>query len=374
MSTHIKSFNIYDFRGIKNLKLNDLKGINIITGDNNTGKTSVLEVINYLSGAGSLSNLAFSTIRGINAYNQSSTQFSPYERIQYLFPIDQKNSTIHYSFEMKNVIDIKIKRGIKHEVLSQRELNKINGRNESFNKISELVDEYRSSLGFLEKMEEIEICDLEFLINNKVLKKEEITQYSRIRSDESKSFINTVYVTPFKHTTNEIYLTEVLNNPKYYQEMLEVLKEFDDNIISINADTYNLSNTKRYMILSKNHHQAIPLELYGDGMKKAILLMSAVITAQNGILLLDEFETAIHTSAMTRVFSWILRTCKKLNVQIFLTSHSEEAINKLLICCPELQEDMHLYTLYKRNNQTKARVLTCKEAIEIHDDLGLELR
>ena len=171
MSTHIKSFNIYDFRGIKNLKLDDLKGINIITGDNNTGKTSVLEVINYLSGAGSLSNLAFSTIRGINAYNQSSTQFSPYERIQYLFPIDQKNSTIHYSFEMKNVIDIKIKRGIKHEVLSQRELNKINGRNESFNKISELVDEYRSSLGFLEKMEEIEICDLEFLINNKVLKK-----------------------------------------------------------------------------------------------------------------------------------------------------------------------------------------------------------
>ncbi len=372
MSTHIKSFNIYDFRGIKNLKLNDLKGINIITGDNNTGKTSVLEVINYLSDVGSLSNLAFSTIRGINAYNQSSTQFLPYERIQYLFPIDQKNSLVHYSFEMKNVIDIKIKREIKHEVLSQRELNKINGH-DSFNKVNEIIDEY-NGLGYLEKMKEIEICYLEFLLNNKVLKKEEITQYSRIKSNESKSFINTVYITPFKHMTNEIYLTEVLNNPKYYQEMLEVLKEFDDNIISINADTHNLTNTKRYMILSKNHHQAISLELYGDGMKKAILLMSAVITAQNGILLLDEFETAIHTSAMTRVFSWILRTCKKLNVQIFLTSHSEEAINKLLICCPKLQEDMHLYTLYKRNNQTKARVLTCKEAIEIHDDLGLELR
>ena len=32
-------------------------------------------------------------------------------------------------------------------------------------------------------------------------------------------------------------------------------------------------------------------------MKKAILLMSAVIAAKDGILLLDEFETAIHTSA-----------------------------------------------------------------------------
>lgn len=77
---------------------------------------------------------------------------------------------------------------------------------------------------------------------------------------------------------------------------------------------------------------------------------------------------------MIKVFSWILRACKKLNVQIFLTSHSEEAINKLLICCPELQNDIQLYTLYKRENQTKVRTLTCKEAIELHDDLGLELR
>lgn len=75
MNTHIKSFNIYDFRGIKNLKLNDLKGINIITGDNNSGKTSVLEVINYLSGVDSLSNLAYSTTRGVNDYNQANTRF-----------------------------------------------------------------------------------------------------------------------------------------------------------------------------------------------------------------------------------------------------------------------------------------------------------
>ena len=57
-----------------------------------------------------------------------------------------------------------------------------------------------------------------------------------------------------------------------------------------------------------------------------------------------------------------------------ITGLSEEAINKLLICCPELQNDIQLYTLYKRENQTKVRTLTCKEAIELHDDLGLELR
>ena len=96
--SHIKVLIIYDFRGIKNLKLNDLKGINIITGDNNSGKTSVLEVINYLSGVDSLSNLAYSTTWGVNDYNQANTRFLPYERIQYLFPIDQKKSSYSLLF------------------------------------------------------------------------------------------------------------------------------------------------------------------------------------------------------------------------------------------------------------------------------------
>ena len=125
MNTHIKSFNIYDFRGIKNLKLNDLKGINIITGDNNSGKTSVLEVINYLSGVDSLSNLAYSTTRGVNDYNQANTRFLPYERIQYLFPIDQKSPVIHYCFEMNKKIDVKIEKKKAYDILPQSEIRKL---------------------------------------------------------------------------------------------------------------------------------------------------------------------------------------------------------------------------------------------------------
>lgn len=100
------------------------------------------------------------------------------------------------------------------------------------------------------------------------------------------------------------------------------MKEFDENILSINYDKNNFGRGT-YKILSKSNNKALPLNVYGDGMKKAILLMSAVVKANDGILLLDEFETAIHTSAMERTFKWILETCKKLNVQVFMTSHSD---------------------------------------------------
>lgn len=82
--------------------------------------------------------------------------------------------------------------------------------------------------------------------------------------------------------------------------------------------------------------------------EKAVLLMGAVIAAENGGLLIDEFETAIHTSAMENTFRWILETCRKLNVQVFVTSHSKEAIDKLLKCSEQCLEDMAVYTLYKK--------------------------
>ena len=155
-----------------------------------------------------------------------------------------------------------------------------------------------------------------------------------------------------------------------------VLREFDPGIISINVDNANEKYRRGniYKILSKEHKRALPLNVYGDGMKKAILLMSAVIRTQGGILLLDEFETAIHTTAMEKVFRWILETCIKLDVQLFLTTHSEEAIDKILKCSPVLQDKMKVFTLYKKEDGTVARVLDARKAIEIKDEMGIELR
>ena len=193
---------------------------------------------------------------------------------------------------------------------------------------------------------------------------------------EDKNFVEKiVYVSPIRHAEGNFYLSQILAYPEMYEQMLQVLKEYDEDIISINYD----DNERRigkgtYKILSKSNKKALPLNVYGDGMKKAILLMSAVIAAKDGILLLDEFETAIHTSAMNKTFKWIIESCKKLNVQVFMTSHSKEAIDKVLKCSPECIDDMAVYTLYKDSEGTSVRRLDGKMAIEAQDEMGLELR
>lgn len=166
---------------------------------------------------------------------------------------------------------------------------------------------------------------------------------------EDKNFVEKiVYVSPIRHAEGNFYLSQILAYPEMYEQMLQVLKEYDEDIISINYD----DNERRigkgtYKILSKSNKKALPLNVYGDGMKKAILLMSAVIAAKDGILLLDEFKTAIHTSAMNKTFKWIIESCKKLNVQVFMTSHSKEAIDKVLKCSTECI-DVWLYIHYTK--------------------------
>ena len=48
MAKYIESIEIYNFKGIGKLFIKDMKPINILIGDNNSGKTSVLEAISFL--------------------------------------------------------------------------------------------------------------------------------------------------------------------------------------------------------------------------------------------------------------------------------------------------------------------------------------
>ena len=62
------------------------------------------------------------------------------------------------------------------------------------------------------------------------------------------------------------------------------------------------------------------------------------------------------------------------NIQVFMTSHSKEAIGKVLRLNEELQQHINLYTLYKYEGENYIRRMNCKEAIHAQENLGLELR
>ena len=74
----------------------------------------------------------------------------------------------------------------------------------------------------------------------------------------------------------------------------------------------------------------MPLSSYGDGIKKVLSIASGIARAVDGVLLIDEVETAIHTRYFEDIFRFIASACRKFGVQVFITSHSIEAIDGFL--------------------------------------------
>lgn len=367
MSELISAINIKSFRGIDSLKLDNLQQINILTGDNNSGKTSVLEVISTFNQPDN-----FRSWLDVSREDGLIGGISVYERVNDFFNVNCEKKKVEYVISSNNQ-DTRVE-------MVAYDMETTITKKDYYHKLGYAVvsDEENQEDGEQDMI--VTKTHIELNVNGERGQSVQMYEGQRrlpisLKKPLKKYAENIIYISPFGHVGGKIFLSDVLNNPELYEEMLEVLKEFDPGIISINYD--DGGDPRRggfYKILSKENNRALPLNMYGDGMKKAILLMSAAVKAKDGILLLDEFETAIHTSAMDKVFKWILDTCLKLNVQVFMTSHSKEAIRKVLSCSDELQEHMAIYTLYKDEEGNSVRRMTAKNALRLNNEMGLELR
>ena len=97
MSGFISNINISSYRGIKNLQLKDLEQINILTGDNNSGKTSVLEIINTFSQPDQIK----SWLDVSREDNNLLGGISIYERLNDLFNVNSEEKKVEYIIETK---------------------------------------------------------------------------------------------------------------------------------------------------------------------------------------------------------------------------------------------------------------------------------
>src|SRR5205823_8422138 len=72
------------------------------------------------------------------------------------------------------------------------------------------------------------------------------------------------------------------------------------------------------------------LSSFGDGFRRILTVALQLPRAAGGELLVDEIETAIHYTALTKSFSWLVRTSRQHDTQVFATTHSLEAVDAML--------------------------------------------
>jgi AAA15 family ATPase/GTPase len=85
-------------------------------------------------------------------------------------------------------------------------------------------------------------------------------------------------------------------------------------------------NERTAVIKLSGASNVVPLRSMGDGMNRILTIILAIINADNGFLLIDEFENGLHYTVQKQLWNIIFNLASKLNVQVFATTHSEDCI------------------------------------------------
>ena len=158
-----------------------------------------------------------------------------------------------------------------------------------------------------------------------------------------------------------------------YSEAIDILRQLDPCV----REVLVLSGKGRYGQLYIQHDKTglTPLSATGDGFRRSLQVAMTIPAVKDGILLIDEIESALHVTALTRVFELLIHNCKAYNVQVFATTHSLEAVDAILeTTLINKEPDLVVFRLEANNQKSNAIRLDEKTLATVRNDLGQEVR
>ena len=351
MSKYISELAIEQYRGINDLKITNIGDINVLVGNNNVGKTSILEAIKILSMPDDIGNL----VRvAISRYSGKTENF-----MDAVLSIFQTNIPDINEAEKFNINET-------YELSLGCKTNSKNIKLQIMGSVAEKIDFSKVN----EPLKKTFDASAKIEINEKKFHNPFSITSPDIEVGKSESIFGAMFVP----VTTSIYMSCV----SMYSEVVKVQNKNDFiNIMQIfDKNIYDINIIDEMIWIHNKNSGVMPLFSYGSGMQKALLLGMLVTLSKGGILLVDEIETAIHTTALKDVFSFFVSACKKMNVQAFITTHSIEAIDNFLKSSNDMLDKMRIMTFRKKDmtNKTYVRVMTGNEALENRDEYEMELR
>lgn len=112
----------------------------------------------------------------------------------------------------------------------------------------------------------------------------------------------------------------------------------------------------------------------GEGVSRMLLIALTVADSEGSTALIDEIDTGLHYSVMEKMWRMVIETARKLDVQVFATTHSLdclEGLARLYERDPEATKEVMVFRLHK--GMIKAISYT-PENIAVACDSRIEVR
>lgn len=292
----ITDIEIENFRGLESVKIENLKRINIIAGENNTGKTSVLEAVAI---AGANDQDQFNKIA-----NYFRTNDRDYNFWNWLFPSMNPNLGVtiktfytreytSYSTEVRHKLhSIELSKTV-----LRRAENPALTPEESFNPSD--IKKILTYAGF-----------------------QGITSFARTDHLPNLTIISNQPTAPSIDTE---LISRVIVSIQGEEKLQEMLKIFDSRVKRVRYLKLP-ENIDPMIYIDVGDKKAIPLYNFGDGFIKFIKIYSHCLNGSTDILLIDEMTNGIHHNHLEKFWDVVFQICEQEDIQIITTTHSWESL------------------------------------------------
>ncbi len=373
----LNSLYINNYRNLKDLKISTLGRVNLITGKNNTGKSTILEAIAIYASGGDLNiinellkergealkdNYGISDRHpfGNNNINAFSSIFNNRK-----IGFDKNDAILIGTLENTIFAD----ENISDKVVSIR-----------FIQFSDEI--IRDSQGPINKRiishfnKRDENLKIGFEIRNGNSSNIQSLESARIRTNtffdknDKFEFIGTRNIDKENNGKlwDEIVFTE---KEQYAIEALKIIEPFVERIAFIGENP----RSRTAVIKLSNSSTVLPLRSMGDGINRILTIILGLVNAENGFLLIDEFETGLHYSVQEKLWEIIFVIAEKLKIQVFVTTHSNDCIlsYEKVLNNIDIKSNGNLIRLDNINGTIKQVAFDAKE-LQIANDNEIDIR
>ncbi|MCX7407102.1 MAG: AAA family ATPase [Planctomycetales bacterium] len=336
----IESLQVEGFRAFQKFSMSGLGRINLIVGENNSGKTSVLEAVQLVASRGDL--LALSSItgrRGERFWNETDRSVRSEIDIGHLF----------YGHDFQLGANLKIT-AIGGVLAGQLDLQVIPFARNHPTLFEEPVDtgfdpEPRFPLTVLSLRASGDTVQnrepVAFPITFRGGMSLEYARRSRPVVAEGGE-IEFVATAGLSIDELVVRFESVVANPeeKLVYEALGCIEPDIERLVTVSSEIRRggyPSGRGAFYAKLRNVPNRIPLGVMGDGMWRMLAIVLALVRARNGILLIDEIDTGLHHTVVQRMWKLIYEAGApdKLNVQVFATTHSADCVKALSSICED---------------------------------------
>ncbi|WQY85845.1 ATP/GTP-binding protein [Helicobacter pylori] len=322
----IQSVRIKNFKNFKNTKIDGFTKLNIITGQNNAGKSNLLEALYYLVGK---SVHPCTNVLEIYDNIRKEPLTSESKSLMFYGLDTEKKIQITTTLDNNQTLDLQIKfiasenqKVIESQIIPTAEQTQMPSQlNFTLKKNNEEI--YNDHLNITKAYNFPPIPNQ--LGYNRQFKNFDPNQLQKLLPFESAVIIPSDAAYRQVHMIQAV--SKICSNNQLEEELNKHLNQFDNNIQSISFNTNNQLKLK-----VKNIKEKVPLSVFGDGLKKYLHIVSAFMADNAKTIYIDEVENGLHFSRMKLLLRCVIdfiNDNKDGNLQVFMTTHNQEFIEIL---------------------------------------------